>query len=366
MRWLFVAQDGWGLGHVSRQLGLARELRRLRPNDEHLILTYSEATHLIAAEGFASIKIPASQPHLPAEQRYLDEESRQWLAAALAHTVLTNFRPQAVVLDTFPIGLHGELAMALRLPCYRFLIAREVSRTLPHWEYQESLSHFHALLAPYGEAEIDLPIPRGLPLHWVGPVLVRTKNDLLPRAEARQRLGLPQDGPVCLVSFGGGGNPHYDRLEQWVLALAAGFPHWHFAFTRPPLLRQAQRPPGPGNVSHFAYFPMAECYAAFDTAISSTGSSAYELAHMGVPSILVPSTSPQQIEDHLQKARRILGQNGGFIVSAMDSEALASAFAAMDTPARLSAMKEDRAKLNFQNGAERAAGILADRVTRPR
>ena len=366
MRWLLVAQDGWGLGHVSRQLGLARELRRLCPSDEYLIVTYSEAAQVIAREGFASVKLPTSQPFVPADQLNIDPSLRIWLSSAIINTVMATYKPHAVVLDTFPIGLNGEFAALLRMQCLRFLVAREVINPPPHWEYQSSLKNFNALLAPYTEGEIDLNIPNSPKLHWVGPILIRGRRDLLPRAEARRRLGLPQQGRICLVSFGGGGDPAYGRLEQWIFQLAEKYPQWHFAFPMPPIHKGEREHINLGNASRFSYYPMAECYSAFDAAISTTGSSSYELGYMGVPSILIPSVSPQQIEDHFEKARRILGEHGGFVVRASDTPALEAAFAAMDDPARLTAMKEDRARLQLPNGAETGAALLMSHMQKLR
>lgn len=359
MRWLFVAQDGWGLGHVSRQLGLARELRRLRPKDEMLFLTYSDATHLIAAEGFASVKLPSPEWFKPADQRCIDDLRRLWVSNAVVSATATTYKPDAVVIDTFPVGNRGEFAVLQRLPCARFLIAREVVNPLPQWEYHESLPRFTAIIAPYAENDIALKPPQGTPLHWVGPILIRGRNDLLSRKEARRRLGLPQDGRTCLVTFGGGGNPNYSRLEAWVRQLAVQHRAWHFAVATPPLLHGAKVEPGAHNSHRFAYYPMSECYGAFDAAISTVGSSAYELASMGVPAILVTDVSPQQDEDFVIKAKRLLGANGGFVVPGFDTPALQTAFAAMNDPARLAAMAADRAALKLENGARAAAALLA-------
>jgi UDP-N-acetylglucosamine:LPS N-acetylglucosamine transferase len=366
MRWLLVAQDGWGLGHVSRQLGLARELRRLAPGDEFLFLTYSDATHLIAAEGFASVKLPAPEWFRKTEDHHIDDQRRLWVSIAVTNATATTYQPDAVVLDTFPVGNRGEFAIFQRLNCRRFLIAREVRKPLAHWEYHESLPRFHALLAPYAEGEVALPAPAGVPVHWVGPILVRNRQDLLSRAEARARLGLPREGRCCLVSFGGGGNPAYPRLEAWALQLAAAHPDWHFAFATPPLLQGAKADLGLTNAGRFAYYPMAECYSAFDAALSTVGSSAYELAFMGVPSILVPDVSPQKDEDFEAKARRVLGEKGGFVVKAFDQAGLATAFAAMNDPARLAAMTEDRATQTLPNGAVNAAAAMLRHLRPPR
>lgn len=364
MRWLLVAQDGWGLGHVSRQLGLARQLRRLNPHDEFLFLTYSEATHLIASEGFPSLKLPASQIVRDTERRSMEDRRRLELVGAIVNGLITTYQPSALVIDTFPIGLQGEFAPLLSSPCPRFLIAREVRNDPAHWRYQESLRKFDVLLAPYAEGEVEMPLPENSNAYWVGPILVRSRDDLFSKAEARQRLGLPQESKVCLVSFGGGGNAAYKRLEQWALQLAKSFPGWHFAFAKPPLLLSATEDFGLSNAGRFSYYPMAECYAAFDAAISTTGSSAYELAYMGIPSILIPSVSPQQIEDHRAKAQRIVGDGSGFVVTAFDSPGLQSAFSHFDEPQRLKKFKEAGDNLSLPNGAEGGAAILTEFIGR--
>ncbi|MGD1877507.1 MAG: hypothetical protein ACFB13_08405 [Kiloniellaceae bacterium] len=358
MRWLLIAQDGWGLGHVSRQLGLARELRRLCPGDEFLFLTYSDATHLIAREKFASVKLPSPEWFKPAGEHNIDDLRRLWVSTSVVNACATTYQPHAVVIDSFPVGNRGEFSIFQRLPCLRFLIAREIKNPLPQWEYHESLPRFHALLAPYEKGEMTLDVAARNSLHWVGPILVRARSDLLPQGEARRRLGLPHDRQVCLVSFGGGGNPAYARLEEWVLLLAAKYPLWHFAFATPPLLQSVQTDFTNSNISRFEYYPMAECFAAFDAAISTVGSSAYELAYMGIPAILVPDVSPQKDEDFFAKARRTLGDRGGFVVPAYDTLALDTAFANFDDPAQLAAMKEDRVRTELPNGAVAAAELL--------
>jgi len=358
MRWLFVAQDGWGLGHVSRQLGLARELRRLRPADEMLFLTYSDATHLIAAEGFASVKLPSPEWFKSRKQHRIDDQLRLKVSVAVVNATAASYKPHAVLIDTFPIGNRGEFAPLHRLPCLRFLIAREVHNPLPQWRYHESLPNFAALLVPYRQGEVPLSAPAGVDLHWVGPILVRGRADLLSREIARQRLGLPQDRRVCLVSFGGGGNPAYAKLEAWVRQLAGRHPDWYFAFAAPPLLHHAGGDHGLRNAGRFNYYPLAECLTAFDAAIATAGSSAYELAQMDVPAILIPDAGMQQDEDFAAKAKRTLGEGGGFVVPAYDNEALERAFAAMNDPARLAAMKQARAQHELPNGAKTAAELL--------
>ena len=77
-----------------------------------------------------------------------------------------------------------------------------------------------------------------------------------------------------------------------------------------------------------------------------------------MPSILIPDVSPQKDEDFFAKARRVVGDGGGFVVKAFDTAALESAFAAMKDPVRLTAMQDNRAGLRLPNGAENTAALL--------
>ena len=51
-RFLIYAPNGFGLGHIVRQLALARQIRKRDPRAELLFLTDCEASHLIWREGF--------------------------------------------------------------------------------------------------------------------------------------------------------------------------------------------------------------------------------------------------------------------------------------------------------------------------
>ena len=357
MRWLLFAPDGWGLGHVSRQIGLAREIRRRQPDHEFLFLTYSDATHLISREGFPSLKIPDVDRLKQPDDRIISDENQLRIAHPVINACAAGYRPHAIIIDTYPRGPYGELWALLVYPAFRFFVAEDHKR-FRQPNFQEALAQFHIVLVPYQEGEVNLPIPRGPKTEWVGPILVRSREDALPRAEARSRLGLPVDGRVCLVTFGGGGNPTYAEVEAWAVELAPAYPHWTFALAGPPFLSDVVHYPGLTNVTRFHYYPMAECFDAFDAAVATTGSSVYELAHFGVPSILVPHSGAVTDEDYEAKARRMADATGGQVVKGGDTDALVKAFSAFDDSARSAAAAAKPAPAGFPNGARRGADVL--------
>ena len=357
MRWLLFALDGWGLGHVSRQIALAREIRRRQPDHEFLFLTSSDATHLISREGFPSLKIPERDWLKRPDERIISDENLVRITHPVVKACAAGYQPHAIIIDTYPRGLFGELWPLLAYPAFRFFVARE-NKSFREPKIQEALARYHMVLVPYREGEVDLPIPRGPKMEWVGPILVRSREDALPRAEARSRLALPADGRVCLISFGGGGNPQYAELEAWAVELADAYPQWTFALASPPLLSSVVHYPGFTNVTRFHYYPMAECFDAFDAAVTTTGSSAYELAHFGVPSILVPHSGAVTDEDFKAKANRIAAATGGQVVKGGDTDALVNAFSTFDDSARLTASAENLTQAGAANGARRSADVL--------
>jgi UDP-N-acetylglucosamine--N-acetylmuramyl-(pentapeptide) pyrophosphoryl-undecaprenol N-acetylglucosamine transferase len=360
-RWLLVAQDGWGLGHVSRQLGIAREIRRQRPGDDILLLTQSEAAHLIWREGFPSLKLPSHAMWAKAgtRDRHLSPEGHNRLVTSIVRACVQGFGPHAIVIDTFPAGTHQELAELLDFPARRFLIARE-NRLLFQPAAQQALRRFDLILAPYRRGEVELPLPVEVPAQWVGPIMIRSSDDALPRSEARRRLGLAEKGNICLISFGGGGNPHYAEVETWALQLARRFRRWTFAVATPPLLEKPPTCRAFKNAVRIHHYPMAECFDAFDLAVSATGSSSYELAHFGLPSILVPDTSSLNTEDFKAKANRILGGSGGSVVGYGNGEALIDAFSALTSDKRRAEAANSLLERALPNGAAGAVDLMLD------
>ncbi len=172
-------------------------------------------------EGFPSLKIPDVDWLKRPDEKIISDDNQFRIAQAVINACAAGYRPHAIIIDAYPIGLYGELMALLVYPAFRFFVAEDNKR-FRQPQFQEALAQFHILLAPYREGEVDLPIPQGPQIEWVGPILVRSREDALPRAEARSRLGLPVDGRVCLVTFGGGGNPTYAELEAWAVEVEYG------------------------------------------------------------------------------------------------------------------------------------------------
>ena len=341
MRLLWHAIDGLGLGHVVRLLAIAGRVGALRPGWQSLFLTNSDADSLIVGEGFPVFKVP-SRTSFAAAGFTGGRQLR--LVQSATQAIVSTFDPHALITDTMPAGPYLELLPILQWPVFKAFVYRErrdEAARAP--DFQEILRAYHLLLVPHTRGSVELVVPPGPRVAWCGDVLLRTRREALGRREARRHLGLPEVGAACLVSAGGaGGGPETGRAIASALEAAASIPDLHVVYARGPY---AASGPVPDGVRTVQAFPLARYLPAFDVAIATAGyNTATELAHFGIPSVLLPL--PRGIDDQRRRARHLAGL--GFMTDCDSADVAAITAAA----ARMLAMGPQRA-------AVRGTGALA-------
>jgi predicted glycosyltransferase len=339
-------------------MGLAHQLRLRSPKSQFLFLTSSEAESLLWQEGFASVKVPSQMACRRSGLRYSTY-------TCLLHTVVTNaiaaFRPHVLVVDTFPAGSAQELLPVLRWEGRRVFIYREQKSAVCNDSlFQSLLAMYDLILVPHVKGEVELPVPQHVPVEWVGAMLLRSQTEILDRQLARLRLQLPPEGQLLYVGFGGGGDPEYEQLLAWVLAQAECLPQWQFVCARPPLgsiSAIATDLLNAPNVRQISYYPLAECWSAFDAAISAAGyNTVAELLHNGIPTIWTPLS--RQVDDQERRAQRVVQSQAGWLVHPYDTETLRSTLLQLDNAAARSHCTARAKQLVTHNGAEYAADYL--------
>jgi predicted glycosyltransferase len=356
MRVIFYASNGFGLGHLMRIMSIARELRRRVTDAEIVVMTNSEASNLAWQEGFTTIKLMSrhSAPLGRPDPDRMLEVNRHIVAATLR-----SFAPDAIVVDSYPRGAMRELTPMFQLPdIHKIFIYREKNEEIRHNEMLLRIldKYYELVLVPHRSEEFSMPIPPHLEVVFADAVMIRGRDEALDRAEARRRLGLPQDRFVVYVGFGGGGDNNYRRFRDWVLAETARRPDWLFAVARPPLFRGPSPAEG-GNLVEFSYFPLAECWSAFDGAISALGfNTTVELLHHGVPSLFIELAMPD--DDQGGRADRIVKAGAGIAMRPFETEKLVAGLAALADPKRRRSMAAAARKLVPVNGAAVAAEAI--------
>ncbi len=117
---LIYAQDGRGVGHVSRSAAIAMALRRLYPQLKIILLTgYRETQMLLGESPVDWIKLPAYETQIiegKAKGKPGDTNLKNcYLGPAreyLIESILREFKPRCVLVDHLPGGRRNELNLA--------------------------------------------------------------------------------------------------------------------------------------------------------------------------------------------------------------------------------------------------------------
>lgn len=349
-RVLFATSNGFGLGHVTRSMAIARRL----PDDlEPIIFTLSEALPIVRAQGFFAEYFSSRDTG--------GETSAQWnmRLARRVRELLAEYEPRVLAFDgTYPYagmldGLRG--ARSKRVWCRRGMWRAGEGRANLMFEPE-----FDAIVQP-GEiaAEADAGVTargRGGVIQ-VPPILLRDDSDLLPRDEAAERVGVDPAGVNVLMqpgweneTFGPSARMCLERLERdsRVRVVVAVSP------------LRSRAVPLPRGVATVSTYPLASVYRAFDFSISGAGYNIFhELLAYALPCLFIPNAGTP-LDDQVARARFADHAGAGRSWESGEPADLDRHLAALldDTTRRTMA---DRARdLRFENGAAAAARVIAD------
>lgn len=211
-RYVFVSHDGFGLGHVRRNVRLAEALRKIEPDAEITIVTGIESRHVWLDESSMTVvRVPSLvkgergeyRNHALDMQHALSERAEQ-----LLHVIDTN-EPDAVIVDRHPLGVGGEwraglerarsIGSAIFVGLRDILDEPSVVRAELRSERWSGLSHLIDEILVYGAPVLcDQQLEYGLPVAptycgWVGDGAVANTSAVV-------------DDRSLVVAAGGGGD----------------------------------------------------------------------------------------------------------------------------------------------------------------
>lgn len=346
---LLISSNGAGMGHLTRLLAIAD---RLPAGVRRTFLSLSTAVPAVEAAGAAWEYCPSFGA--------LGGTTNAWndMFAARLRLTLRTYRPDVVVFDgTWPYA--GLVAVRPEFPDVRFVWSRRAM-----WRATVSGAHlgvsdlFDLVLEPgeyAGERDVGATTRRTEAVR-VAPVTLVDPDALLPRAQAREELGMPADGLALLLTLGAGTiNDITSDVGAVVAAVRAQHPDWSVWLTRPPIAAHGAVPDGVGAVQ---VYPLARYLAAFDGAVAAAGYNSYhELIGAGVPTVWVPNLDTST-DDQTARARYAEETGVGWCVVDVAAD-VAGALASLtddDERARRRALALERYP---GNGAADAAALVA-------
>ncbi|WP_256838904.1 glycosyltransferase [Ornithinimicrobium faecis] len=291
-RILLMSSNGAGMGHLTRLFSYAT---RLEEGTRAHIVSLSQAAPLAGRLGLSYEYLPSAKALAMPPGRWRP------IFADRVGDALNRFDPDVVVFDgTWPYGGMEEIRAA-HPQAHWVWSRRGMWREGRNTEQLAKTAWFDSVLEP-GDlaADYDRGVTAEAPSHRVGPVTLLDPDELEPRAQAREALGVPADGPLALVSLGAGNiNDTASDVGAAIHALSGlGV---GVCVTVPDI---ASAGAAAGEDIHLVRdYPLSRRYAAFDVVISASGyNSFHELLRMGVPTLFVPNTETS-LDDQEARAR---------------------------------------------------------------
>jgi len=271
---------------------------------------------------------------------------RALTAPAACDRILARRQPDAV------LGGGGYVAGPMVVAAARRRIPAAMTEADAH------LGLANRLAAPFAKRVfLSYSIPgREPPKYVVTGRAIPVNARPVPRAEARERLGLPIEGPVLLVAGALAGARSLNELAVEAFG-QSGPAVLHITGERDfdALRSLVSRP-------DYVLLPVLDglgaAYGAADLALMRSGSTVWELAAAGVPAVLVPY--PFATGDHQTKNARYFQGTGGAIVIP-ESElgrAPETVRSLLDDPDRLATMSAAMRSVSRPDAAERIAEEL--------
>jgi UDP-N-acetylglucosamine--N-acetylmuramyl-(pentapeptide) pyrophosphoryl-undecaprenol N-acetylglucosamine transferase len=357
-----VVAGGGSAGHIEPALAFADAVRRLRPDAAVTALGTVKGldTRLIPARGYPLELIPpVPLPRRPSGD-LLRLPGRVLSAVSAARGVL-----RAVGADVV-VGFGGYVA----LPAY--LAARGRTPIVVH-EANARAGLANKVGARFA-ALVAAAVPgSGLPGAQVLGIPLRRSVTTLDRAAlrgaARERFGLPPDGPVLLVF---GGSQGARTLNTAVAAALPGLVGAGVAVLHAHGPTGTAAEPVPGSAARtYRALPYIEdmhlAYAAADAVLCRAGAmTVAEVSAVGLPAVYVPL--PHGNGEQALNAAPVVAAGGGALVPDAEltgDRVLAELVPLLGDPARLAAAGRAARASGHADADERLARLVLDLVGAP-
>lgn len=351
---LFYTDNGFGLGHLTRQAAVAS---RAHGAFSPAFLTMSAGYPLLRQLGF-----PVE--YFPSYDRL--KISKQDWEPLMAERVLEAIRlsgARVVVVDHVSPPWIFE-ALRAETEGVKFVWSRRgLWQPGKNRSSLEISGSFGLIVEP---GDLAAPVDQGPTARRrsetipTAPVVLTDPSEFLDRDEAREQLGVPRSGRALLINLGESdpsavetsmshARSIVDRIADEPINLFAPLHPLHSGQTREV-----------DNVTMAPVYPVARYLNAFDGAISTAGyNSFHEIMGSGLPAVFVPRGNPR-IDDQARRAEfASLSGRGHWAPSIVDSS-FPKAVERMLRPGERDIAEKTAAVLGHMRGAFEFADILAE------
>ncbi len=275
MRVLYYTAGVTGSGHVVRGISTGFGLRRLDPSIEFSVLNQAPLFGALCGRvGVDCVELPGeTEAELgPGAAR----DSRLFEA-------IVGLKPDVLVVDMYWFNLDAFLD---DLPCKKLFLTRQVQPRffeipLPDRTLRFDPGRWDACVACE-------PWQAPFPVTAIDPIVMRERDEILPRAEALRRLGLSGGKKVFMLTLNGLPGLFEKAQERYSYLSDEG---WDTVYT---------------SNFHGGIFPAVDCFNAVDLLACGAGyNSLWEAVYFGKETVYLPRTA--RFEDAWERMDRAQG-----------------------------------------------------------
>lgn len=347
-RALFLTSNGAGMGHLTRMLGLAREVAK---SMEPVFFSMSQGLSVVANAGFPYEYVPFNSALQTKSVLWHDYfESR--LLEAIDH-----YQAEIIVFDgTWPY--RGMLSALDKRNLLRVWVRRAMWKPTISPEQLSNAAHFDLVIEP-GEHAHTYDIGATTQVRnaaVVGPMTVLSSHEPLSRSDALKELGLPDGDRYALVTLGAGNINDVESTQTAVLAAIEAQKGWKPILTKAPIVSAWNA----AEARTISTFPLARYTHAFDFAVSAAGYNSFsEWMSGGLPTVWIPNMSTMT-DDQAARARWAADSGYGLRAEEGDKDDIARAVTVMCNDSIRGVMERKLNQLSIKNGVFEAASLIEE------
>lgn len=351
-RILFMPTNGGGLGHVTRLLAIARRLKTDTRISEIVFLTTSQALNVLWQEGFVSY-------HHPTIDQLRDKISikgRQNSLRGLFDSIVNNHEINVFVFDGVSAASVAP-AIARHKSICKVWIRRMLLKEGKEEIYNRKAGLFDLQLVP-GELGQESITQDSAGRIIVPPMVFLDRDELLPRQDVIEQLGLNPAKKTIFVQLGAGNINDINTQSEMIIETARQFADFQVVLAESPISHGRFK--CFQGVRTVRDYPLSRYYQGFDIVISAAGyNTITELAYFGIPSIFIPNLETGS-DNQLGRATIAQQTGTGLLLSPLTASGLKECLEKLLDDTNNAEFRKRHLSLCPINGSDVAAQVLAD------
>jgi len=301
--------NGVGMGHYSRMFALAKSMKLMDPKLEIVFFTTNYVLHPLYREGFTSY-------HLPNRNKFDKMGASTWnlQCEEMLANVFSVHKPSLFVFDgAFPY--RGMLNAIKNRDTVHKAWVRRIQKPGKDKTPIEAYNHFDRIIVPGDLLEPDMNDLTRWPVEEINltpPLLSISRDDLYQRGVLRERIGIPNDSKVALISLGAGSINDIENMRDYVVKnlTKKGI----YVIIADSMLNPMKKRYDNPLVRIVQEFPIMRYRNCFDFAVMAAGyNSIHEMILLRLPSVIIPNKETQR-DDQLGRATKAIFGNKGIII----------------------------------------------------